>query len=228
MNLNEPLVHTSGRITLTKSQLKLPVGKQFSELLMQIAADGVVTYEELQTLADWLNAHTDCDIPAIKYMIQLLLRVCEHGKITDEEVYQIQLGIERVLPKEYREQITEKRKSIYYSQPASENQLELIKKITGKWPAGITRSQASEMLDSLFSNFSNLTATPRQIMFLRFWNRMDLASKSRQEISEWMDNFIHQDSVHWSAWQQFKEDVNDDGTQHDPSFVPIGAYAKYL
>ncbi len=228
MNFREPLVQTTGRITLTKTQAKLPEIQQFIELLVQIAADGVVSYEELQTLTEWLNTHKECDVSAVKYLFQLLLRVCEDGKITDDETFEIQLGIERILPKEYRIQITEKRKSVYYNQPASDSQLELIQKMTGSRPLGLTRSQASETLDSLFNNYSNSTATPRQIMFLRFWNRVDLISRTRQEISEWMSSFINEDQTHWAVWQLFKDDVDDDGSQRDPSFVPIGACEKYL
>jgi hypothetical protein len=216
---------TSGRVTLTRAQLKLPEVEEFVVLLVNIAADGVLEYEELQQLTDWLNNHVHLDVPAVKFMFDLMVRVCADGNITDEEIFEIQLGIERVLPKEYRTQITEARKAAYYNQPASANQLDTIAGITHQRPAGLSRREASEMLDRLFTD---PPASNRQIMFLRFWNRMDLTSKSRREISEWMDSFVQSDHARWLAWDLFKVECGDDGSQRDPSFVPIGAGEKYL
>lgn len=64
--------------------------------------------------------------------------------------------------------------------------------------------------------------TPRQIMVLRFWNRMDLANRSRGEIVDWLEHFYAQDSRRKSAWQLYKLQNKDDGTQRDPSWVKIG------
>ena len=43
-----------------------------------------------------------------------------------------------------------------------------------------------------------------------------------------MDAFIKADQGRWLAWDLFKADYDDDGSQRDPSFVPIGAGEKYL
>jgi hypothetical protein len=181
--------------------------------------------EELEKLTDWLNGHVHLDVPAVKFMVDLMVRVCADSKITEEEIFEVQLGIERVLPKEYRTRVTEARKAAYYDQPASANQLDTIASITHQRPVGLTRREASEMLDRLFSD---PPASNRQIMFLRFWNRTDLATKSWREVSEWMDSFIQADQARWLAWSAFKEECGDDGSQRDPSFVPIGAADKYL
>jgi hypothetical protein len=216
---------TTGRVTLTRAQLKLPEIEEFVVLLVNIASDGVLEYEELQQLTDWLNAHVHLEVQAVKFMVDLMVRVCADGKITPEEIVEIQFGIERVLPKEYRTRITEARESAYYNQPASENQLAAIHALTHQRPAGLSRREASEMLDQLYTN---PPASNRQLMFLRFWNRMYLATKSRREISEWMDAFIQDDHARWIAWDAFKQEYGDDGSQRDPSFVPLDAGQKYL
>lgn len=213
------------RVTLTRAQLKMPEIEEFVVLLVGIASHGVLEYEGLQKLTEWLNSHVHLEVPAVRFMVDLMLRVCAGGKITDEEMFEIQLGIERVLPKEYRTQITEARKAAYYSQPASDNQLDAIAAMTHERPASLSRREASEMLDRLYTD---PPASNRQVMFLRFWNRMDLASKSRREISEWMDAFIQADHARWLAWDLFKDECGDDGSQRDPSFVPIGAGERYL
>lgn len=213
------------RVTLTKKHLQIKEVEDFVGLLVNIASDGALEYEDLEKLTAWLNCHSHLDVPAVKFMIDLMLRICGDGKISGEEVFEIQLAIERVLPKEFRTHITKARKSAYYDQAASENQLDTIQSITQRRPEGLTRRAASEMLDHLFAN---PPASNRQIMFLRFWNRLDLAEKSRREISEWMDAFVREDQARWLAWDLFKSDYKDDGSQRDPSFVPIGAATEYL
>jgi hypothetical protein len=203
----------------------MPEVQEFVALLVKIASDGVLEYEDLQALAEWLNTHIHLDLPALKFMIDLMLRICADGKITDEHIFEVQLGIERVLPKDLRTQITEARKTAYYSQPASSNQLDVIEGMMHQRPTGLSKRQASEMIEALFRE---PPPSNRQIMFLRFWDRMDLANKTRREISEWMDAFIGDDYARWLAWDLFKEESGDDGSQRDPSCVPLGAAQKYL
>ena len=70
--------------------------------------------------------------------------------------------------------------------------------------------------------------TPRQMMILRFWNRMDLAQSSKEEVSDWLSQFYEQDPRRKEAWETYKHDSADDGSQHDPSCVPLGAGEHYL
>jgi hypothetical protein len=209
------------RLTLTRAQLKQPEVEEFVVLLSKIASDGILEYEEVQALAEWLNGHSHSQVPAIQFMFDLMLRISTHGKLEGEETFEIQLAIERVLPKEFRTQISEARKKAYYSQPASQQQLDVIEQITNIRRAGLTRVEASDLIQ-------NPPASNRQIMFLRFWNRLDMASQSRHEICDWMDAFISENRARWTAWDLYKRDSHDDGTQHDPSSVPIGAGEKYL
>jgi hypothetical protein len=216
---------SSKRVTLTRAHLKIPQIEDLVLLLVNIASDGVLEHEELQKLTDWLNANSHLDVPAVRFLVDLMVRVCDDGKLAMEEVFEIQLAIERVLPKEYRTKVAEARKAAHYDQPASESQLDAIQSYTSKRPVGLTRREASEMLDQLFAN---PPPSNRQIMLLRFWNRMDLANSSRHEISEWIDSFTAADHARWLAWSLFKEEFGDDGSQRDPSFVPIGIGERYL
>jgi len=135
------------------------------------------------------------------------------------------LAIERVLPKEQRAEIAETRKAVYYDQPASASQLDLIEELTFRRPEGLTRRAASEMIDEFFSN---PPPTNRQLMVLRFWNRLDLSGCSRREISDWMDAFLNEDVYRWGAWELYKKESGDDGLQNNPLAVPIGVGESYL
>jgi hypothetical protein len=57
---------------------------------------------------------------------------------------------------------------------------------------------------------------------------MDLVGCSRDEITDWMSLFIDEDERRKRAWNRYKQEINDDGSQRDPSFVPIGIGTSYL
>lgn len=142
----------AGLATLTDEQLKRPQIQEFLDLLVKISADGVLDYEELQELTQFLNQHIHTDVAAVKLLVDLMLKVCSDGKITPQEIFEIQLGIERVLPKEYRNRISELRKAASYAQPASRAQLDVIQAMLHQRPSGLNRREAAEMIDQLFEN----------------------------------------------------------------------------
>lgn len=74
------------------------------------------------------------------------------------------------------------------------------------------------------------------MMVLRFWNRMDLAERDREEVSEWLDDW-HESS--WMnepslrrlcAWELFKIDHPEFGSDGEgaPDAVPLGVGEEYL
>jgi len=105
-------------------------------------------------------------------------------------------------------------------QYATENQLQYIRELGGSPPPMLTKSQASKLIAELKEGEDS--PTPRQIMLLRFWNRMDLANRSRSDVANWLENLYAQDSRRKSAWELYKLQNKDDGTQRDPSWVKIG------
>jgi len=118
----------------------------------------------------------------------------------------------------------ERRQSLRLSSPpdpATDRQLEYIRHLGGDIPIGLTKSNASLIIDHLTEHPNQPTS--RQIMVLRFWNRMDLANLSRREIAEWQNRFYAEDPLRKAAWTLYKFKTKDDGSQHDPSWVEIGA-----
>jgi hypothetical protein len=65
-------------------------------------------------------------------------------------------------------------------------------------------------------------------MVLRFWNRLDLEHTSKGQVERWLDEFYSQNHRRKAAWELYKHENIDDGTQGDPSWVEIGAGEKYL
>ena len=106
------------------------------------------------------------------------------------------------------------------TQPATEKQLLYIRDLGGNASSGLTKSDASTLIEELKGDGSE--PTPRQIMILRFWNRMDLANRSKGEITEWLNCFYAENSRRKAAWELYKCQNKDNGMQHDPSWVKVG------
>jgi hypothetical protein len=153
-----------------------------------------------------------------------MLHICADGQISSEDLFDLQLGIERVVLKGFRESISRSRKSVLYKQPATDRQLEILGWYLKPLPQGLTRGEASDLITEFMAN---PPATNRQVMFLRFWGRTDLVALNRNQISEWMSEFIDSDPRRIDAWSLFKAENEDDGSQRDPSWVPIGVAQEY-
>jgi len=287
----------SPRVTLTKAQYASPAGQALINLLVEIGGDGIVTEEEVRRLQRWLADNADSDIPAVGFLLRLSQQVLLDSKVTQDEAFEIQVAIERVLPKDIRQGITKKRWEASRHLPASaamlanvrefggnpppgitnaeayalmevlrnqpsESQVQYIRALGGNPHPGMTRDEASHLIEQLLSSIKaterqldfirdlggNTPAglsqaaasalieqllarqqpTPRQMMILRFWNRMDLARLSKEEVAEWLEQFYNEEPRRKEAWELFKIDSGDDGSQHDPSSVPLGAGESYL
>lgn len=88
-------------------------------------------YEEMVQLANWLNAHSKLEIPAVQYLFRAMLKISADGVLTNEEIFELQLAIERVVPKVYRTAITQHRLDAYYDGPATERQLDYLRCLGG-------------------------------------------------------------------------------------------------
>jgi hypothetical protein len=118
-------------------------------------------------------------------------------------------------------------------QSATEKQIQYIRDLGGNPRTGLSKADASVLIEQLHAQRRESVArqeppSPRQIMVLRFWNRMDLEQSSKWEIEQWQNQFYAEDPRRKAAWEAFKLEIGDDGSQHDPSCVPIGAGESYL
>jgi hypothetical protein len=117
------------RITLTKAQRSSFVGQALINLLAAISDDGLITLQEVRQLDGWLTNNADTEIPAFYFLGRLAKDILADGKVTTEEAYELQLAIERVVPKEIRDDLKEKRRTAYYNSPASQNQIEYLQNL---------------------------------------------------------------------------------------------------
>lgn len=118
-------------------------------------------------------------------------------------------------------------------QRATEKQMEYIRILGANPPPGLSKADASSLIEELHAkrreaSAKNQPPSSRQIMVLRFWNRLDLAQSSKWEVEQWLDQFYAEDPRRKEAWTEFKLENGDDGSQRDPSWVTIGLGDSYL
>jgi hypothetical protein len=274
----KPIRITKGmKIALSPKQRESEIGQELIKLLLLITHDGPVTEQGVRQLNDWLETKIESEIHAVPFLSELTRKVLRPGKPTREEMHEMQLGIERVLPKDLRSEIVEKRREVWMQEwihspdnlkateaqldyirglggipspelnvpeaseliekllanrtptgtcDATEKQRKFIHDLGGDVPPDLTRSTASRLIQELMGH--GIKPTRRQIMVLRFWNRMDLANGTKNEIAEWQESFYTENPSRKEAWELYKKRNKDDGTQRDPSWVKIGEGENYL
>lgn len=295
----------NARFILTPTQCETPIGQELISLLIEIERDGFVTEQGVRRLNEWLESKANSKILAILYLLDLSRHVLSDGKLTNDAAFEMQVAIERVLPKPIRQPIVLKRyeaqktlpageeimaeirnlggnpppgltrlesfqllsnlsspatenqiayihrlggnppptmnlqaasdliQALLHSVKATEKQIDFIRSLGGNPPRGLSRAGADELIPRLKAEQREKQArenppTPRQTMVLRFWNRTDLVNASQWEVEQWLDKFYHEDARRKEAWEVFKKENGDDGSQHDPSWVPVGVGESYL
>lgn len=87
------------RVFLTKPELEIDAAKELLKLCLQITDDGKLDLEEIKTLRKWLRVNKDDDsVAAIPYLYDIMARITADGVIDRDELLELQLAIERVIP----------------------------------------------------------------------------------------------------------------------------------
>jgi hypothetical protein len=99
------------RVFLTKPELATEAGRQLLELTVRIATDGKLDLDEIKELRKWLRANKGHEtVAAIGYLHDIMARITADGVIDREELFELHLAIERVIPTTYRTPVIEARK----------------------------------------------------------------------------------------------------------------------
>ena len=237
---------TSTRITLTKKQLSTEDVMSLRALLVEVTKDGELSLGEIDTLKAWLAQRVDkCEVPAIHYLLEAVNAVILDGHVSSDDRLEIMVAIERVLPLPDRRQAKAARLNAQAKtavakedgdnsegeddedkESATQPQIAYIRALGGEVPANLGKWEASDLITQLKSRASSVS--PRQMMVLRFWNKLELAKAGHARVSDWMDDWYKKDGLHLEAWELYKRESGDDGGQGDPDRVSIGAGYTYM
>lgn len=99
------------RVYLKASDLESDAGKQLLDLTVRIAMDGKLDLGEIKALRAWLRANeSNTEIAAVGYLHDIMKRVAADGVIDRDELIELHLAVERVVPPSHRPPIIEARK----------------------------------------------------------------------------------------------------------------------
>jgi hypothetical protein len=229
------------RITLTAKQLKEAVAGELLAMLESVSEDGILTDVEVAQLRVWLRKATAEDIPAFTFLRSVVEEALADGVVTDDERKTIVQAILRIMPLEQRtsakmrfdkveteriEELRKKWKAEQDSIPASESQRQYLRSLGVRMPLNCSKQKASELLDEVLNG--SCSVSNRQMMVLRFWNKIEEAEKGRASVSAWMDSWYAEDPDRLSAWTIWKEENGDCGRQDQPDRVLVGAGYEYI
>lgn len=222
---------------MTSKEADTPTGKRIIEKILAMCHDGMLELHEVEDLHVFLGRE-GTDIAAAHYLRAITRDAVADGRIDDVEAYRLKQAFLRVVPKEVRSVVATHLESIelpgfddddtsapWKGHPATARQIAYVVDLGGTPTPGMTKGDASELIDRLLER---RPVSPRQVMLLRFFDRMDLATSTKNEVSEWVDAHYELDPRHEAAWARFKRETNHDPACQDPTVVPIGAYRRYM
>lgn len=93
---------TRKRLSLTKTDLATPAGRELLALLTELSADGGITKEELERLRAWLEANREAPLQAREFLSSAVTAAAPDGEIDEVGLEAVQVAIERVLPPDLR------------------------------------------------------------------------------------------------------------------------------
>ncbi len=100
------------RVYLKDAELKTPAGAALLELCLRVSADGKLDIAEIREIRRWLHENAvHHQMAAVKYLSDIMERIAADGVIDRDELLELHLAIERVIPKAHREQGQRARKA---------------------------------------------------------------------------------------------------------------------
>ncbi|MGO9585058.1 MAG: hypothetical protein ACLP2Y_02460 [Limisphaerales bacterium] len=185
--------HGSQRISLTKAQCDEPVVQELIALLVETEKDGFVADDAACKLVAWLEGKNNSEIPAFNFLLETARAVLACGELTTRTIPEIdialelQLAIERVLPKQVRDPIKAKRieavNRMRDNVPASKGVLDYIRELGGTPRYGMTASEAEELKEELYHQ-----PTTRQLEYIRALGANPPSNVTRQTASSLLKN----------------------------------------
>jgi hypothetical protein len=226
---------------MTKAEAESPFGQRLIHQLLAISRDGHLSLEEVAAL-DKMLENAPRTMQAVPYLYDITQDMLSDRTFSDREANTLRVAIGRVVPKAVRIEINRMLaemglppsdaehespvgKRSWQHDPATARQIDFIRDLGATPQSNLTKGEASILIDDLLDR---RPPSRRQLMVLRFFARLDLASHTKDEVCVWMDN-LYDDKPHYQlAWQKFKQDIGFDASHIDIEDVPLGGYKNYI
>lgn len=100
------------RVYLTPTELQTEVGKELLQLCLEVTKDGRIDLQEIIALRKLLRSHEgDTAVAAIAYLGEIMNRITSDNVINRDELLELHLAVERVLPVAIRTAATQARRN---------------------------------------------------------------------------------------------------------------------
>ncbi len=140
-------------------------GKVLFDVMIQVCEDGRIDDDEVLALKEWLDSSEyPEDIAAFRFLHKLLDDVLQDNVISEDERFELQSAILRILPKNYRDEAEAKTATAreeYWEQrleqdrvkpPATEPQQKFIRELGGDASRPMAKREASSYIDELLAS----------------------------------------------------------------------------
>jgi hypothetical protein len=225
------------RFVMNVSEAESEYGQRLLNLLLDICHDGILKIDEVERL-HMLLRNDVAGMPSVDYLRSITREIVADGSVDEVESYRLKKAILRVAPKGVRGVFADHLSQIGLPDPAeplgqprwrfdeaTERQLDLIVRLGGQTSPKMSKGDASDEIERLLENRG---PSARQIMVLRFFDRMDLLSTTKDEVCLWMDTAFHENPRLELAWAAYKRETAMDPRDVDYAKIPIGEYRKYI
>jgi hypothetical protein len=99
------------RVYITTAELETEVGKQLLEMSIRIATDGKLDLPEIKELRSWLLSNQGNEsVAAVSYLQDIMARITADRVIERDELLELHLAVERVIPTSHRHSVLQARK----------------------------------------------------------------------------------------------------------------------
>jgi hypothetical protein len=228
---------SKGRITLTSAQAASAVGKKLINMILDMCHDGQLDIAEVETMDAFLRENANSEIAAVHFLRAITREIVADRMVDPMEAYRLKKAWERVVPKEVRAVVSTHLESIGFPagefdytdapwkrHPATAAQISYIDSLGGAITPWLTKGEASDLIEQLLER---RPPTPRQRLLIRFFDRLDLHSATKEQVSVWIDDLFINSPKHERAWDRFKIETGMSPEETDMARVPIGACRNY-
>jgi hypothetical protein len=221
---------------MTSKEAASPEGRALINRILDICHDGEITIAEIESLHIFLR-ETTTTIYAFEYLRAITRDIVADGCVDKYESLRLKKAFERVVPKDIRSIVSTHLEKLgipspgdkaqapaWRGHPATGRQIEYIIGLGGSPAEGMTKGEASDLIEDLLDR---RPPTPRQMMLIRFFDHMELGVATKDEVSAWIDHLFSTNPRYELSWSRFKQETNHDPLCKDPEVVPIGGYKYY-
>lgn len=112
--------NSKARVALSKKQLQSVLGAELFSLCQGIAADGILSKDEIVVLGQWLTDHHNDELLGIALLTDTLKHIVADGRVSRLEQQQLLEVVEQILPPDERRNAKAARRAVERERKAAE------------------------------------------------------------------------------------------------------------